>query len=33
VGVALTTRKLRPCRGAIEGQLSMFIEDSAGGAQ
>jgi excisionase family DNA binding protein len=30
---ALTTRKLRPCRGAIEGQLSMFIEDSAGGAQ
>ncbi|WP_366929097.1 recombinase family protein [Pandoraea sp.] len=33
VGAALTTRKRRPCRNDIEGQLPMFIEDSQGGAQ
>ncbi|WP_332437931.1 DNA-binding protein [Burkholderia ubonensis] len=33
VDVALTTRKLRPCRNDIEGQLPMFIDDSEGGAQ
>lgn len=33
VGTALATRRRRPCRSNIEGQLPMFIEDSEGGAQ
>jgi hypothetical protein len=32
VAIALT-RKHRPCRNDVEGQIPMFIEDSKGGAQ
>ena len=32
VAIALT-RKHRPCRSDVEGQIPMFIEDSKGGAQ
>jgi hypothetical protein len=32
VAIALT-RKHRPCRSDVEGQIPMFIEGSKGGAQ